>query len=52
VETEAQCRFLIRNGVQVVQGYLFSAPVAAGTLEALLAPWHFVDQVQAIQAGV
>jgi predicted signal transduction protein with EAL and GGDEF domain len=52
VETEAQCRFLIRNGVQVVQGYLFGAPVAAGTLEALLAPWHFVDQVQAIQAGV
>ncbi len=52
VETEAQCRFLIRNGVQVVQGHLFGAPVAAGNLEPLLAPWHFVDQVQAIQAGV
>ena len=52
VESEAQCRFLIRGGVQVVQGYLFGAPVPAAKLAPLLAPWHFVEQVQAIQAEV
>jgi EAL domain-containing protein (putative c-di-GMP-specific phosphodiesterase class I) len=50
VETEEQCRFLIRNGVQLLQGYLFGAPVPAAELQPILAPWHFVEQVQAIQA--
>ena len=50
VETEAQCRFLINSGVQVIQGYLFGVPMPAAELQVILAPWHFVEQVQAIQA--
>jgi len=49
VETEEQYRFLINNGAEVVQGYLFSRPVSAAELEGMLAPWHFVEQVQSIQ---
>jgi EAL domain-containing protein (putative c-di-GMP-specific phosphodiesterase class I) len=49
VETEEQYRFLIDNGAEVVQGYLFSKPVTAGELKRMLAPWHFVEQVQSIQ---
>ena len=49
VETEEQYRFLIDNGAEVLQGYLFSKPVPAGELKRMLAPWHFVEQVQSIQ---
>ena len=49
VETEEQYRFLINNGAEVVQGYLFSRPVPAPELKRMLAPWHFVEQVQRIQ---
>jgi EAL domain-containing protein (putative c-di-GMP-specific phosphodiesterase class I) len=49
VETEDQYRFLIGNGVDVIQGYLFGAPVPAAGLQPMLAPWHFVEQVQSIQ---
>ncbi len=46
VETEGQFRFLSDSGVHVFQGYLLSRPVAAEQLEPMLAPWHFVEQVQ------
>jgi diguanylate cyclase (GGDEF)-like protein len=49
VETEDQYRFLIKNGVDVIQGYLFGAPVPASGLQPMLAPWHFVEQLQGIQ---
>jgi EAL domain-containing protein (putative c-di-GMP-specific phosphodiesterase class I) len=49
VETEEQYRFLINNGAEAVQGYLFSKPVPAPELKKMLAPWHFVEQVQRIQ---
>ncbi len=49
VETEAQCRFLIDQGAQVMQGYLFSRPVPEEELRQLLSPWHFVEQVQDIR---
>jgi EAL domain-containing protein (putative c-di-GMP-specific phosphodiesterase class I) len=49
VETEEQYRFLINNGAEAVQGYLFSRPVPASELKRMLAPWHFVEQVQRIQ---
>lgn len=49
VETEEQYRFLIDKGAEVVQGYLFSRPVGSAELEGMLAPWHFVEQVQRIQ---
>jgi len=48
VETEGQCQFLTRNGARVMQGYLFSKPVPAHELTPLLAPWHFLEQVQRI----
>ena len=46
VETDAQFHFLTGNGAHLIQGYLFSEPVAADELGPMLAPWHFVDQVQ------
>lgn len=49
VETESQYRFLVNNGAEVVQGYLFAKPVPANELRRMLAPWHFVKQVQGIQ---
>ena len=36
VETEAQCEFLSRNMCDEVQGYLFSQPLPAAAMEALL----------------
>ena len=38
VETEAQQSFLIRNGCDMAQGFLFSRPVAPAEIEALLRP--------------
>ncbi|MCP5130828.1 MAG: EAL domain-containing protein [Pseudomonadales bacterium] len=49
VETEDQYRFLIDKGASVMQGYLFTRPVTAGELQKMLAPWHFLQQVQNIQ---
>lgn len=51
VETAAQFRFLTENGATLVQGYLFSAPVPAEELEAMLSPWHFVDDLQKLATG-
>lgn len=36
VETEAELEFLQRHGCDIVQGYIFSPPVSAAQLEALL----------------
>jgi len=52
VETHEQYHFLTGNGAHVIQGYLFSKPVPAAELEPLLAPWHFMRQIQAITAKV
>lgn len=49
VETEEQFRFLVDKGATAMQGYLFSRPVTAAELQNMLAPWHFLRQVQAIQ---
>jgi diguanylate cyclase (GGDEF)-like protein len=38
VETEAQQSFLTRNGCDMAQGFLFSRPVEAAAIEALLRP--------------
>ena len=46
VETEEQFHFLTGNGAHLIQGYLFCEPVPAEQLKPMLAPWHFVDQVQ------
>lgn len=48
VETEEQFRFLRSKGASVMQGYLFSKPVAADVLEPMLTPWYFAEQVQRI----
>lgn len=51
VETPEQYHFITSSGAQVIQGYLFSKPVPAEELEALLDPWHFMDQIQKISRG-
>ncbi len=48
VETQEQYQFLTRNGAHIIQGYLFSEPVTAEALKPLLAPWHFMHQIQQI----
>jgi diguanylate cyclase (GGDEF)-like protein len=48
VETHEQYHFLTSNGAHIIQGYLFSKPVTAQELQPLLAPWHFMEQIQAI----
>jgi diguanylate cyclase (GGDEF)-like protein len=48
VETQEQYDFLTSNGAHVIQGYLFSKPVPADELQPLLAPWHFMEQVQSM----
>ena len=50
VETAEHYRFLIENGADVMQGYLFSKPVPAEQLQEILAPWHFVQQLQELQS--
>jgi EAL domain-containing protein (putative c-di-GMP-specific phosphodiesterase class I) len=50
VETPEQYHFLTSNGADVIQGYLFSKPVPADELQPLLAPWHFMQQIQAMAA--
>lgn len=50
VETREQFLFLTRNGAHVIQGYLFSKPVPAAELEPLLAPWHYAEFVQKLDA--
>lgn len=48
VETHEQYHFLTQNGANVIQGYLFSKPVPAQELRPLLAPYHFLNQIQMI----
>jgi len=48
VETHEQYHFLTQNGANVIQGYLFSKPVPADELRPLLAPYHFLNQIQMI----
>ncbi len=52
VETHEQYHFLTRNGAHVIQGYLFSKPLPADELQLLLAPWHFMGQIQQLEAEV
>jgi len=46
VETEKEFHFLTRNGAHLLQGYLFSEPVAIEALKPMLSAWHFIEQVQ------
>jgi diguanylate cyclase (GGDEF)-like protein len=48
VETHEQYYFLTQNGANVIQGYLFSKPVPASELRPLLAPYHYLNQIQVI----
>jgi EAL domain-containing protein (putative c-di-GMP-specific phosphodiesterase class I) len=48
VETHEQYHFLTSNGANVIQGFLFSKPVPAEELIPLLAPYHFLQQIEAI----
>ena len=48
VETHEQYHFLTSNGANIIQGYLFSKPVPAEELRLLLAPYHFLQQIEAI----
>lgn len=48
VETPEQYHFITSSGAHVIQGYLFSKPVPASELEALLDPWHFQQQIRGI----
>jgi diguanylate cyclase (GGDEF)-like protein len=50
VETHEQYHFLTNNGAHIIQGYLFSKPVTAQELKPLLAPWHFMEQIQSISS--
>jgi EAL domain-containing protein (putative c-di-GMP-specific phosphodiesterase class I) len=49
VETDEQYRFMTAEGAHVIQGYMFSKPVPARELEALLSPWHFQDQIRELE---
>jgi EAL domain-containing protein (putative c-di-GMP-specific phosphodiesterase class I) len=51
VETPAQFHFLSDSGAHVMQGYLFSEPVPADQLQQMLAPWHFLEQIQGVSAA-
>ena len=48
VETHEQYHFLTSNGANIIQGFLFSKPVVAEELIPLLAPYHFLQQIEAI----
>jgi diguanylate cyclase (GGDEF)-like protein len=48
VETHDQYHFMTSNGANVIQGFLFSKPVTATELKTLLAPYHFLQQIEAI----
>jgi len=49
VETEEQFRLLVGCGAKVMQGYLFGEPMPVEDLRPLLAPWHFMDQIQRME---
>ncbi|MEJ2532827.1 MAG: EAL domain-containing protein [Halioglobus sp.] len=51
VETPAQFHFLSDSGAHVMQGYLFSEPVPPDQLQQMLAPWHFLEQIQGVSAA-
>ncbi len=48
VETPRQLEFLRQAGAGLAQGYLMSRPVPAEALAPMLAPWHFIRQLQEI----
>jgi diguanylate cyclase (GGDEF)-like protein len=50
VETPEQYHFLRTHRANVIQGYLFSKPVPAAELKALLVPGHFRDQIAELNA--
>tara|TARA_E500000305_G_scaffold50623_2_gene39726 strand:+ start:802 stop:3117 length:2316 start_codon:yes stop_codon:yes gene_type:complete len=52
VETSEQFNFLTDQGANVIQGYLFSRPVTAEELKAMLAPGHFLEQIREIRADL
>jgi EAL domain-containing protein (putative c-di-GMP-specific phosphodiesterase class I) len=50
VETEGEYRYLVKRGVRVMRGYLFSRPIPADELrEQVGAPWHFMKRIQNIE---
>jgi EAL domain-containing protein (putative c-di-GMP-specific phosphodiesterase class I) len=50
VETREQYHFLRGKGANVIQGYLFSKPVPFEELKPLLAPGHFKQQIDDLNA--
>ena len=52
VENKEQYNFLCKHGVQVIQGYLLSAPVSADELIPMLAPWHFLNSLRGLADGI
>ena len=52
VETEAQLRFLMQDGCDVVQGYWFSPPVASEALPDLLRNNDFACSVSALRSAL
>lgn len=51
VETREQYEFLTRNGASIIQGYLFSKPVAAEELEKLLRPAFYMPQISDLEGN-
>ena len=52
VDEVAQYQFLREQEVDIIQGYLFSKPVAADEFEELLKNNHFPDQVGKMNGGI
>lgn len=48
VDNEDQFRFLRRQGIQIIQGYLFSPPVPASEFAKLLAKTPYFNQIKEI----
>jgi EAL domain-containing protein (putative c-di-GMP-specific phosphodiesterase class I) len=48
VDNVDQFRFLRRQGIQIIQGYLFSPPVPADAFAKLLAKTPYFNQIKAI----
>jgi EAL domain-containing protein (putative c-di-GMP-specific phosphodiesterase class I) len=51
VDSVEQFRFLRDNGVEIIQGYLFSKPLPADELEALMKSNHFPQQIAEMSAA-
>lgn len=49
IENPLQLAFFREQSVHTIQGYLFSAPVSADALGAMLSPGHFMQQIENMQ---